>query len=87
LNVFAILVLDEAIATPRSGRFIQNYSRLDYFYSLAATSPVNYIENPVSSLWFVEYLNRLADALSSFWFWMKRSQHQGVAILFKILVD
>jgi hypothetical protein len=34
-----MLVLDEAITTPRSGHFIQNSSKLDYFYSLVATSP------------------------------------------------
>jgi hypothetical protein len=81
----AILVLDEAIATPRSGHLIQNSSKLDYFYSLVATSPANHIENYPSSLWFVEYLSRLADALLLFWFWMKQSHHQGAAILFKIL--
>jgi hypothetical protein len=59
-----------------SGHFIQNYSKLDYIYSRVATSPANYIENPASSLWFVEYSNRLADTFSLFWFWMKQSQHQ-----------
>jgi hypothetical protein len=68
-----ILVLDEAIATPRSGHFVQIYSKLDNFYSLVATSPANHIENPTSSLWLVEYSNCLVDALSSFWFWMKQS--------------
>jgi hypothetical protein len=73
-----MLVLDEAIATPKSSHFIQNSSKLDYFYSL----------NPASSLWLIEYSKRLGDALSLFWFWrMKQSQHQGGAILFKILVD
>jgi hypothetical protein len=59
------LVLDEAIATPRSGHFIQNSSKLDYFYSLVAASPANHIENPVSSLWFVEYSNRLHEAIAT----------------------
>jgi hypothetical protein len=69
-----------------SGHFIQDSMKLDYFYSLVAMSPANHIENPASTLWFVEYLNRLLEALSSFWFWMKQSQRQGAAILFKILV-
>jgi hypothetical protein len=77
----------ELIATPRSGHFIQNSSKLDYFYSLVATSPVNHIENCARSLWFVKYLNRSAETLSSFWFWMKQLQHQRAAILFKILVN
>jgi hypothetical protein len=85
-NRVAIWVLDEAIATPRSGNFIQNSSKLDYFYSLVlATSPANHIESPVNSLWFVGYLNRLRDALSLFWFWMKQLQRQGASLLFKIL--
>jgi hypothetical protein len=46
----ASLVLDEAIPTPRCGHFIQNASKLDYCYSLVATSTANHIENPVSSL-------------------------------------
>jgi hypothetical protein len=80
--------MDEAITTtPRSGHFIQNSSKLDYFYSLVATSPANHIENPVNRLWLVEYSNRLADTLSLFWFRMKQLQHQGAAILFKILVN
>jgi hypothetical protein len=83
----AILVLDEAIATPRSDHFIQNSSKLDCFFTLVATSPANHIENPASSLWFVEYSNRLADALFLLWFWMKQLQRQGAAILFNILVD
>jgi hypothetical protein len=83
----AILVFDEAIATPRSDHFIQNSSTLHYFYSLVAASPANHIGNPASSLWFVDYPNRLADALSLFWFPMKQSQRQGAASLFKILVN
>jgi hypothetical protein len=84
-----ILVLDVAMATLRSAHFIHNSSKLDYFYSLVATSPANNIENPASSLWFlpVEYSNRLQEALSLFWFWMKQSQRQRAAILFKILVN
>jgi hypothetical protein len=53
----AILVLDVAMATSRSGHFFQNYSKLDYFYSIVGTSPANNIENPISSLWLVEYSN------------------------------
>jgi hypothetical protein len=82
----AILVLDVAMATLRSAHFIQNSSKLDYFYSLVGA---NNIENPASSLWFlpVEYSNRLQEALSLFWFWMKQSKCQRAAILFKILVN
>jgi hypothetical protein len=83
---FAILVLDEAIGTAGSGHFIQNSSKLDYFYSLVATSPANHIENLASNLWFVEYSTRLRETLSLSWFWMKKSQRQGAAILFKIIV-
>jgi hypothetical protein len=75
-----ILVLDEEIATPRSGHLTQNYSKLDYFYSLVPRTPTNHIENPASSLCFVEYSNRSLEALSSFWFWMKQSQRQGAPI-------
>jgi hypothetical protein len=82
-----ILDLDVAMATSRSAHFIQNSSKLDYFYSLVGKSPAYNLENPASSLWFVEYSNRLGEALSLFWFWMKQLQHQRAAILFKILVN
>jgi hypothetical protein len=80
----AILVLDVVMATSRSAHFIQNY-----FYSLVGTSPANNLENPASILWFlpVEYSNPLQEALLLFWFWMKQSQRQRAAILFKILVN
>jgi hypothetical protein len=85
----AILVLDVAMTTSRSAHFIKNSSKLDYFYILVGTSPANNLENPASSLWFlaVEYSNRIQEALSLFWFWMKQSQRQWAAILFKILVN
>jgi hypothetical protein len=82
------LVLDEAIPTPRSGHFIQNASKLYIFvYSLVGTAPYNHIENPAASLWFVGYFKRTKDALSLLWFWMKQSQRQGAAILFRMLVN
>jgi hypothetical protein len=34
----ATLVWDGAIATPRSGQFMQNSSKLEYFFGLVATS-------------------------------------------------
>jgi hypothetical protein len=47
----ASLALGEAIPTPRSGHFIQNASKLCYFYGLVAAAPGNHIENPAASLW------------------------------------
>jgi hypothetical protein len=77
------------MATLRSAHFIQNSNKLDYFYSLVGTSPANNLENPASSLWFlpVDFSNQLQEALSLFWFWMKQSQRQRAAILFKILLN
>jgi hypothetical protein len=54
---------------------------------LYGLAPDNHIENPAASIWFVGYFKRAPDTLSLFWFWMKQSQRQGVAILFKMLVN
>jgi hypothetical protein len=57
------LVLDEAIATPRSGHFIKNASKLYHFYCLVATAPDNHIENSAASLWFVAYSSQSPDTI------------------------
>jgi hypothetical protein len=83
----ASLVLEEAIARPRRRRFIQNYSKLYYFYGRGATPNANRIENPASSRWLVGYSKRARDALLLVWFWGKALQGQGEAVLFKIIVS
>jgi hypothetical protein len=47
-------------------------------------STANHIANAAASLWYVGYPRRTPDALSLVGFWMKQSQRQGAAILFKI---
>jgi hypothetical protein len=59
----ASLVLEEAIARPRRGRFIQNYSKLYYFYGRGATFNPNHIEDPASTRWLVGYSKRARGAL------------------------
>jgi hypothetical protein len=76
-----------AIATPRSGHFIQNYSKVEYAYGLVATSPIHRRESLATRLWFVGYSNRSLDALPLFWFEMKQSQCQETAILCNISVS
>jgi hypothetical protein len=81
----ASLILEEAIARPRRGRFIQKSRKLEYLSDLVVgTDLADHIESPVTSLWFVGYSKRSRDARSQFWFWMKQSQYQGAAILCNI---
>jgi hypothetical protein len=51
------------------------------------TSLMKHIESAGTSLWFVGYSNRIADALWLFWFWMKQWQYGGAAVFFKIIDD
>jgi hypothetical protein len=83
----ASLVLEEAIARPRRGRFIQNYGKLYYLYGLLGTPNANRIENPAGNLWIVAYSKRARDDLSLVWFWRKPLQGQGEAVLFRIIVN
>jgi hypothetical protein len=60
------LVLDEAIAMPRSGHFIQNSGKLDYFYGLEVyhtyRSAANHIENPVTNTTAVRGMTKKSAA-------------------------
>jgi hypothetical protein len=68
-------------ATPRSGQFMQNSCRLEYFLGLVFRSFAHHRESPGISLCILGYSNTSPDVFLLFLFGMEQSQCQGAAIL------